>query len=274
MRFRAKRSRLAEVSGLVGLAVVGKSTKRIFECLHIVANKDGLEVTGTDLDVAIRYRMSEDLEILEPGEAVVPAQLFVNTLREIGDETVLVAAGRQKLTLDTDGGFFELECEDPAQFPAIPEFSAASVLQISAVDLGQLVSRTVFAAGKEAARFVLNGVQIRAQEDNLRCVATDGRRLAMLSRPIDRRNGTEGRDYSAVVGVKGLRHFERIAAGTEDEGPVEILLADRFVAVRTKHAEVIARVMDGTFPDVDQIVPKECVANISIPVAGLAARLR
>ena len=63
MRLTAKRSRLAEVSSLVAQAVAGKSTKKIFECLRLVAKDGELEIAGTDLEVAVRYRLDKDIEV-------------------------------------------------------------------------------------------------------------------------------------------------------------------------------------------------------------------
>ncbi|MHC4547947.1 MAG: DNA polymerase III subunit beta [Planctomycetota bacterium] len=271
MKLRAKRSRLAEVTSLVGQAVAGKSTKKIFECLRLVAREGELEVSGTDLEVAVRYRLTSDLEVAEPGEAVVPAHLLSSVLREIGDESVSLTTGRQKLTLETDGGFFEIEGEDPSQYPEIPAFPATAN-SVAAEDLRALVRKTSFAAGKEAARFVLNGVRILTEEDALRFVATDGRRLAMLRRPMERANGAEGREVGSIVGVKGLQHFERVAA--EVEGAVAFAVGDRFVALRTDAAEVIVRVMEGTFPEYDQILPRECPGEASLPVGVFMSKLR
>jgi len=271
MRFSCKRARLAEVAGLVGQAVANKSTKKIFECLRIEATDSGLELSGTDLEVAVRYRMSDGVETLEAGTAVVPAQLFTGILREIGDEQVTISVQRQKLTLDTDGGFFELECEDASQYPDIPGFPGGAGGRVAAADLRALVKKTCFAAGREAARFVLNGVQVTAGEESLRFVATDGRRLARLERPFTPADGGAGA-FAAIVSVKGLAHFERVCATVD--GDVELALGDRFVALRTPAAEVTARVMDGNFPEVSQIIPEDCPGEAQVPVAVLAARLR
>jgi len=272
MRITAKRARLAEVAALVSQAVAAKTTKKVFECLRLVAKDGALEIAGTDLEVAVRYRLAEDVEIKQEGEAVVPAALLANVLREVGDERVSLAAGKQKLSLEADGGFFELECVDPAEYPEIPAFPAKVSWSVAAPDLQALVRKTVFAAGKEAARFVLNGVRVVAEGDALRFVATDGRRLAMLCRPLERKNGQEGRPVSAIVGVKGLQHFERLAATVE--GAVDLAIADRFVALRTEHAEVVVRVMEGTFPDHEQIIPKECAKEARLPPGGFASKLR
>jgi len=272
MRITLNRARFFDVTSLVGQAVAAKSTKKVFECLRLTAKSGTLEIAGTDLEVAIRYRLTDDLEIKQEGEAVVPAALLANVLREVGDERISLSVAKQKLGLETDGGFFELECVDPGEYPEIPGFPAATAWKVKAEDLQTLVRKTVFAAGKEAARFVLNGVRVMAERDAIRFVATDGRRLATLCRPLERRNGTEGKPVSAIVGAKGLHHFERLAA--EAGGDVELALADRFVAVRTPSAEVVARVMEGVFPDHDQIIPKECPNEARLPVGMLASKLR
>ena len=287
MRFTCSRPKLAEVTSQVGQAVSGKSTKKIFECLRLVADESGLEVAGTDLEVAVRHwinpssdprsgeKDAANLEVAETGSAVVPAALLSGLLREIGDERITVSVAKQKLTLEADGGRFELECEDPAQYPEIPEFPSEATGKVARDDLRMLVRRTIFATGKEAARFVLNGVRIAAEENALRFVGCDGRRLAILARPMERTGG--GKEI-AIVGVKGLQHFER--AGAAASGPLEIAVTDRFVAVRsdtdTGNTVVTARVLEGTFPDYGQILPKDdlIVGVASVPVSLLSSRLR
>ncbi len=289
MKFTCSRARLSEVASLVGQAVAGKSTKKIFECLRIVADGDSLEIAGTDLEVSVRQTIRNeapieggspdgperaqqpDLVVEQPGKAVVPAALLAGLLREINDERVTLSVQGQKLTLDTDGGHFELECEDPAQFPDIPEFPSEATGRVAASDLRTLVRKTIFATGKEAARFVLNGVRISAEDDALRFVGCDGRRLAILARPLER---TGGSVTTAIVGVKGLQHFERAAAAAV--GALEISITDRFVAVKSERSVVTARVLEGTFPDYEQILPKQdqVVGVATIPVALLAGRVR
>ena len=271
MRFSCKRSHLAEVAGLVGQAVASKSTRKIFECIRIQAKDGSLELTGTDLEVAVRYRLDHDVEVSRPGEAVVPAQLFAGVVREVSDESVTVSVENRKLTLDTDGGFFELECEDPEQYPEIPEFPPEATCHVAAEDLRALTRKTSFAAGREAARYVLNGVQVQTDEDGLRFVATDGRRLAMLVRPVEI-VGASGGGLQAILGVRGLQQFERVCANVE--GSVALALAQRFVALKTEHAEVTVRVMDGTFPEYSQIVPAETPSEAVVAVATLTSKLR
>ncbi len=272
MKFTAKRSRLAEVSTLVGQAVAGKSTKRVYECIRLTASDQGLEIAGTDLELAARYSLTDEIQVKEAGEVVVPAQIFTGVLREIGDETVSLSSSQRKLTLETDGGKFELECEDPEQFPEIPVFPSESTCRMAAADLRALVRKTVFAAGKEAARFVLNGVRVSIEGEALRFVACDGRRLSTLCRPIELSGESAGGERVALVGLKGLQHFDRLAA--EVDGAVDLAIADRFVALRTKGAEAVVRVLDGSFPNHHEIIPDEVALEATIPVGRLQSCLR
>ena len=183
MQFTCNRSVLAEVASLVGQAVASKSTKKVFECVRLIAGAGYVELSGTDLEVAMRSRV--DAEVQTEGQAVVPASLFSGVLREIGDDTISVAVDRQKMIIETDGGRFELEGEDPAQYPEIPEFPPEITGTMAPEDLKTLSRKTCFASRKEAARFVLNGVRLIVADETLRAVATDGRRLATVARPLE-----------------------------------------------------------------------------------------
>jgi len=266
MRFTCNRALLAEVASLVGQAVASKSTKKVFECVRLIAGAGYVELSGTDLEVAMRSRVDADVQT--EGQAVVPASLFSGVLREIGDDTISIEVDRQKMVIDTDGGRFELEGEDPAQFPEIHEFPPEITGTMAPEDLKTLSRKTCFAAGKEAARFVLNGVRLIVAGKTIRAVATDGRRLATVARPLDGASV----EISAIVGVKGMLHFEKVAAAAE--GPVEVAVAERFVSVRSGTSVATARTLEGTFPDHNEIVPKETPLRAQAPVGMLAARVR
>ncbi len=272
MRFTCKRARLAEIAALVGQAVSTKTTKRIFECLHLSARKGGaLRVSGTDLEVAMRYRIDE-AEIREEGEAVAPAALFSGVLREIADETVEISVARRKMTIDTDGGKFEIQCEEVEDYPQIPAFPERPDGSVTAEDLRALVRKTAFAAGKEAARYTLNGIRILAGRDSVRFVATDGRRLATLARPLTESANRDRDVRAAIVPVRALQHVDRVAA--ESGGAIAFSLEEKFVAFRSGSAEVSSRVLDGVFPNYEEILPKECKLEASIPVGAFLSRLR
>ena len=104
-------------------------------------------------------------------------------------------------------------------------------------------------------------------------VATDGRRLAVLGRPIAGGPAAEpeGPEVSAILGIKGLQQFEKAAA--EVDGAVDLAVSERFAALKTPLAEVTIRVVDGTFPDHNEIVPEQCERTATIPVERFRNRL-
>jgi DNA polymerase-3 subunit beta len=252
MRFSCDQSRLAESAVLVSQAAASKSTKKIFECLRLKVDEEGLELAATE---------------------VIPAGLFAATLRSIGDETVSLRSLNRKLLLETDGGLFEFEGEDPVEFPEIPDFPGEATAKVPAEELRALVRKTSFATAREATRFTLNGVRILAKAHELTFVATDGRRLAAVSRSLGEGGGPpddEGR--SAIVGVKGVQQFEKAAA--EVDGALDLALGDRFVALGTLQTQVTVRVLDGVFPDHREVIPEQCERTAGVPVDRFAARLK
>ncbi|MFQ5843809.1 MAG: hypothetical protein ACE5JG_02355, partial [Planctomycetota bacterium] len=228
MQFSCDRAQLAESVDLVSAAAASKSTKKIFECLRMKADDEGLELTATVLEVAVRRRLP-DVKVDEPGVEVVSAALFAVTLRSTPDETVSVRSAKRKVTLETDGGQFEFEGEDPGDFPEIPCFPPEPTVKIPAEELRTLVRKTSFATAREATRFALNGVRILAGSGKVTFVATDGRRLAVATLPApDGAVGEEEGVRSAIVAVKGVNQFEKAAA--QIEAPVDLALGERFVA--------------------------------------------
>ncbi|MCZ6573168.1 MAG: DNA polymerase III subunit beta [Gemmatimonadales bacterium] len=268
MQFTCDRARLAEIAGLVAQAAAGKSTKKVFECMRLSADADkGLELASTDLEVAVCYRFPE-VRVDEAGVEVIPAKLFSDTLHSISDETISVVSSNRKLTVQTDGGFFELEGEDPTEFPEIPGFPAEATAQVGAQDLRTLVRKTIFATAREATRFALNGVRVTTGGGRMTFVATDGRRLAVLGKTIEGGPAAaDGPGVSVILGVKGLQQFEKAAAAVD--GAVDLAVSERFAALKTPLAEVTIRVVDGTFPEHKEIVPEQCERTATIPVERL-----
>ncbi len=128
MQFTCNRSVLAEVASLVGQAVASKSTKKVFECVRLVAGAGYVELSGTDLEVAMRSRV--DAEVQTEGQAVVPASLFSGVLREIGDDTISVAVDRQKLVIDKQFG--DIDSDIDSRFKDIDSRFVARAVVVDA----------------------------------------------------------------------------------------------------------------------------------------------
>jgi DNA polymerase-3 subunit beta len=269
MRFTVPTSALLEAASYASTVVATKSPKRILECVALRASrKGGVEIEATDLDVALRLKLS-DAKVEEEGTAVVPAARLVSVLREVGQKEVTLVGSEGRLEIDTPDCHFRLNGDDPAQFPVLPEFPASGVFRVPFGVLRGMIRRTVFATAKEAGRFALHGVQFRVAGGDLELVGTDGRRLARAKHALAAPTSGE---VKVIVGAKALGLVERLAA---DEGtPVEVALEERRVLFRTPGTLLAARLLDGAFPSYEDVIPKPSARGFGVKVDSMATALR
>src|SRR5262249_14689073 len=134
---------------------------------------------ATDTEVGIRIDV-RSVTVEEPGEAMLPVARIIAILRESTDEEVTIEANPGSCVLRGRYNEFEMPSEDPSAFPDFPAFVEEKYHEISAGVLREMIKRTQFSAAvAEQARYgATTGVLWELDENHLRLVATDGRRLA------------------------------------------------------------------------------------------------
>src|SRR5262249_33400458 len=145
------------------------------------------ELVGTDLDVAVRYRVG-DVKVEEPGTALVPARVTADFVRDLSGDTVRLRTKGEGFVIEGGTGErCELTTIDPDEVPVVARFPEEGALPVQAGRFTRLVARTGFAAAREAGRYAMHGILTELEGDELRMVATDGRRLVMASAPAEQR---------------------------------------------------------------------------------------
>ncbi|MDJ0522734.1 MAG: DNA polymerase III subunit beta [Planctomycetota bacterium] len=258
-----------------GAAVAAtKSPKPILECVALRADATtGVSLEATDLDVGIRYHLGE-AAVSQEGSLVVPAGRLLSIVREVDEEETTLQETEGSLAVDTGRSHFSVRGESIEEFARLPFFPEAPAAVVPADLLRNLIRRTRFAAATEAGRFALHGVLMNIHGSSAELVATDGRRLARATAELPSK---AQRDIKVIVGPKGLGLLERVLAartGDGDSADVSIAVEDRQVMFRSGGALVVSRLIDGTFPAYEDVIPKSPKHHFSCTVADLAAGLR
>jgi DNA polymerase-3 subunit beta len=268
MKVLCDRERLREGLAVANSVIPTKSTKPVLANVCLVATEDALELVGTDLEVALRYRI-EDVKVEEPGTVVIPARLTYDFVRDLSSETVLLDSSEGNCQISGGADSCELVTFDPDEFPVVSRFSDEGAFSIQAGTFTTLVNRTAFAAAREQGRYAMHGVLAELEGGLLRMVATDGRRLAIAHAPID----TDGRAAStAIVPTKGMQLFCRVIDDALEQ--VRLRVADNQIGLRTSKAEVFARLLDGEFPRYAAVIPKESEHLVRADPELLGRKLR
>ena len=261
MKATCDREALREGLAIINSVIPTKATKTIYESVCIVATDDALELVGSDQEVSVRFRI-ESCQVVEPGPVVVPARTAFDFVRDLSGETVTIATNDgptsgsttgTQCTITSGADSCDLVVGDADEYPVVPRFDDKGSISLQGGNFTRLVGRTAFAAAKEPGRYAMHGVLTELSQDELRLVATDGRRLSMASMPVEMKGQEPSR---AIVPTKGMQLFCRVIADPLDQ--VSLVLHSDQVGMRSKSAEIFARLIDGDFPQYDAVIPAEC----------------
>ncbi len=267
MKVICDREKLGEALAVVNNVIPGKSTKPALENVCLVATDDALELVGTDLESAVRYRI-DDVKVGEPGPAVVPARVTLDFVRDLSSDEVSLQTRENHCKIAGGEDACELVTMDPDEFPVISRFGDSETFSIQGGEFARLVNRTVFAAAREAGRYAMHAVLAEVEDGNLKLVATDGRRLALSSARIESRSA---KPKPALIPAKALNLFCRVIADPLET--VSLSFAENQVGLRTKNAEIFSRLVDGEFPRYAAVIPKEAQHLVEADAVTLAKKL-
>ena len=273
MKFTCERDELVKALGAVSGVVAAKGIHPVYESVEIIATSDGLEILGTDLEIAMRVRVSTaaSVTIEQPGTAVVPAQRLVSICRELPKGSVTIArdADQRECTISAGRGRFKLHGQSPEDFPEIPVVEDTTSVVLEPGTLRNLIRLTAFAAARERMRYALNGVLVRVEGGTIEFVATDGRRLARATAPVG--TGATG-DFHAIIPTKGLQQLDKSLSDADTE--VRLSVSGNHLCGRTERVSVISRLVEGSFPNYRDVIPENCKQKAIIGRALFASSLK
>jgi DNA polymerase-3 subunit beta len=268
MKVLCERDRLREGLAVVTSVIPVKSTRPAIENVCLVATDDALELVGTDLEVAVRYKIDE-VKVDEPGTALIPARVAADFVRDLNSETVTLSTSGESITIEGGSDQCQLATIDPEEFPVVARFEESGSVPIQAGTFTQLVGRTSFAAARDQGRYAMHGILTLVEDGVVRMVATDGRRLALASQPVD---GADGKTKRAIIPVKGMQLFGRVIDDPLEQ--VRIHFGENQAGLKTAKAEVFARLLDGEFPRYEAVIPSETVNTVEADTEILSRKLK
>lgn len=248
MRLTISREKLQEALTAVAAAVPTKTTLPVLGNLLLETTERGLRISGTDLDIGVSTEVLADIE--SPGAITVPAKKLTEIVRELPLAPVKIAtAGEQRITLECGQSRFKLLGLPHDEFPAFPTVDFSRSWRIRSGDLQNLISHTAFAVSTEESRPILNGVLWEVREKETRMVATNGHRLAKMEIPY---SGSLIGDF--IIPPKALEQVRRLFPADEE---LEIARGENHLAFRSPFTAVFTRLIEGPYPNYDQVIPRD-----------------
>lgn len=267
MKIKIAKETLLQGIQTVQNIVSTKATLPILSNMLIETRRDIVKLNTTDLDIGISCELP--VETIEEGAITIPAKRFSDIVKELpaGDISILVKKNNQ---IDIEGQKcrFKLIGLPKEEFPKFPEFKNKEAVQVNQRDLKEMIRMTQFAVSHEESRYVLNGVLIEIQESIIRMVATDGRRLAKSEKQL---LSITKNDIAVIIPIKAIHEIYR---NLSDEGHVSIIKGMNQVLFDIEGTLIASRIIEGDFPNYDQVIPKPAAQKISIDTQELLSAIR
>ncbi len=239
----------------VSRAVATKSSLAVLGNVLIATDEGRLKVAATNLEIGITTWIGASIE--EEGRITVDARLlgeFVNTLPN-APVTLTLDQARLALTVQSGRDKAGINGIDPEDFPVIPRLDGETYgATVDPQVLREMIAQVEFAAATDESRPVLAGVLTRFEEGSLTLAAADGFRLAVregeLAEPVPER-------LDVIVPARAMRELARILGDQTEPVRLAITPNRSQLLVRVGETEFLSRLIDGTFPDFRQIIPRE-----------------
>lgn len=266
MKLTIERAALLRALGHVQSVVERRNTIPILSnvLLHAEgargAEAPGLALSATDMDLEIVERVPAAIE--REGRTTVPAHTLYEIVRKLRDgaqieiEAPNGAEGseRNMLVLRSGRSTFTLSCLPAEDYPLMASGELPHGFTLSAAELKSLIDRTRFAISTEETRYYLNGIYLHATKSDevpvIRAVATDGHRLARVELVLP--EGAAGMP-GIIVPRKTVLELRKLV--DESEAEVQIALSDTKIRFAVGAAALTSKLIDGTFPDYDRVIP-------------------
>ncbi|MFH0769998.1 MAG: DNA polymerase III subunit beta [Candidatus Peregrinibacteria bacterium] len=296
MKFSCKTSDILQSLQLVSRAISGQQTLPILNNILLEAEGKRCTVSATDLELSIVTSFEASIE--NEGAITIPAKAILNFAQYNTDREVL---------LETSGGT-QLKCTSPhaktliagevaTEYPTIVPIENEQVFSLQVDPLLEALRMVTFASAKSTLRPVLSGVYLRAEKGGLIFVATDSYRLSeyRLSCSVG------GKDISCIVPTKVLEELRSVLGAMrgeekkekkeerekeketktkkekEEQAPaatIDIALSSQQIELRVGHTRLLSRLIEGKFPDYQQIIPKETVTKATFATDELLTTVK
>jgi DNA polymerase-3 subunit beta len=267
MKFTCERSVLLKEISIAQEIISSKNSFSILSNIYLEAVNENLIIKATDMKV--NFETAVPVTVLEPGPTTVFADKFLNILSSVPEGELEFEQKDNKITIkpSTKKVRFHLKSIASEKYPEFP-VSNADYFDISVKDFKEMVSQTVFAVSDDETRYFMNGVFMEKDEDKIIMVATDGRRLAYISKPA----GKDIKDFSGVIVPPKILNVITKRAG--DEGLVSLSVTDKTIYIRFGSYSLSSVLLEGQFPNYRKVIPETQTKKLSVKRSEMLDALR
>jgi DNA polymerase-3 subunit beta len=257
MKFTCERGVLLKEIAIAQEIISSKNVISIYSNIYLEADRGSLLIKATDTKVNFETRVPVAVE--EEGSITVFGDKFLGILNSSPDGEIIFEQKDSKIVIKSavKRANWQLKSIAAEKFPEFP-VSTVDFFDLPVKDFKDMVNQTIFAVSDDETRYFMNGVYFEKAEDKIVMVATDGRRLAYISKPAD----PSIQDFTGVIVPPKILNILAKRAG--DEGPVSLSVTDKTIFIRFGSYSLSSVLLEGQFPNYRRVIPENLGNSFSI----------
>ena len=266
MKVTILQENLARGLGIVSRAVSPRSTLPVLANVMIATDEGRLRLSATNLEMGITCWIAARIE--DEGSTTVPARTFADLVNTLPGEQVALTLEASTQTLNVRSGTStnDIKGIDAQEFPPLPVPDMKGAVQLNVVDFKEMIHQVTFAASTDEARPVLMGVLVIVENDKITMAAADGFRLSVRNATL---SSPAAEPVNIIIPARALSELARIASDGDETISMVVPKGRGQVVFRVKDAELVSQLIDGTFPDYQQIIPRSYKSRTLVSTASL-----
>ncbi|MBY5005058.1 DNA polymerase III subunit beta [Streptococcus suis] len=251
-------------------AISSKNAIPVLSTVKIEVSTDGITLTGSNGQISIENFISVQDEnagllISSTGSVLLEATFFINVVSSLPDIVLDFQEIEQKQVVLTSGkSEITLKGKEAEQYPRLQEVSTSKPLVLETKVLKQTINETAFAASTQESRPILTGVHfVLTDNKQLKTVATDSHRMSQRKLMLEK----AGDNFDVVIPSRSLREFSTVF--TDEVETVEVFFSNNQLLFRSEHISFYTRLLEGTYPDTDRLIPADFNTVVVFDTANL-----
>jgi DNA polymerase III subunit beta len=255
MKIHCSKEDLAQGVQTIQSALSARTTLPILLNFLLETENSKVKVVSTDLEMGVKHYINAQVE--SDGSITIPAKRFSDILHSLqdGQDVELSVDAGGKVQVKSGRSRFGIIGAPKSEYPILPEFNKTNAFEVPAGLIGDMVRKTVYAASSDETRHVLNGVFWSSSKGLFEMVATDGRRLSIVSQ----KGITKDKDFQVIVPTKILNELLRLLTHYEvkrdSDEKMLVGVTENQIAFQYKDTTLLSRLVGGTFPHYQQVIP-------------------
>ncbi len=238
--------------------------------LFEVTNDNRIHLFATDSEIGIDYYIPA--QIIEHGEVVIPNKIFSDLIRKFSEGNIEIESDKDNVIhiKEEDVSNYKIFGFPAEDFVTFPNIQSKIKIKLTQKILKDTLQEVIFASSRDESRSFLNGILFKNVEKGLEVAATDSHRLALKKIKLTGKNKIEtDSQFEVIIPQRALTELSKLLT-FEDDSIVEIDLGEKQVnfTINSEGGKdkirLFSRIIDGQFPDYNQIIPRQFKAIITV----------